>query len=157
MMIGGSLYLAICYWLALIFLMRNTNWRWFIAFAVVFSAMIYARDSLLFSYPLLIGLISFKTTEKMPVASYKSCLFLAFLFTSFGLLTLVKGSLAILCLTSGFLCISLFLATRNYWLASTCLTSILASNDALLAWFWAIACSSTCLSVANLFLSFWLF
>lgn len=127
MMVGGSLYLAISYWLALIFLMKTINWRWFIAFGVIFSAMIYARDSLLFSYPLLVGLISFKTTEKTPAANYKSCLFLAFLFTSFGLLILVKGSLAILCFTSGFLCITLFLATRNYLLASTCLSSILAS------------------------------
>lgn len=48
MMVGGSLYLALCYWIAIILLMQGIKWRWSIAFAILLFSMIYARDSLFF-------------------------------------------------------------------------------------------------------------
>jgi hypothetical protein len=127
MMIGGSFYLALSYWLALIFLMKTMKWRWIFVFSIFFLGMIYSRDSLLFSYPLLVGLISIKTAKQIEITNKFSCFFLAFLFAPFGLLTLVKGSLAILCLVSVLLCFSFFIAIKKLFLAILCLVSFIAA------------------------------
>lgn len=42
------------------FLMKPSRWYWTLIYCVPFLGMMYARDSLFFSYPLLAGLISFK-------------------------------------------------------------------------------------------------
>ena len=60
MMIIGSLYLALSYWLGLYCLTQKRPWYWVIVLCILFCTMIYSRDSLLFSYPFLVGLIIYQ-------------------------------------------------------------------------------------------------
>ncbi|WP_347251969.1 hypothetical protein [Legionella sp.] len=118
MTMGGSLYLAISYWICLILLMRGIQWHWSIVFGLLLFTMVYVRDSLFFSYPLLAGLVCFKMVsfEKgmttlsssfqrpamnrkklLPISNQHFPLSLILIFAPFGLLPLIKGSLLILC------------------------------------------------------------
>lgn len=134
MMVGGCLYLACAYWITLIFLMRGTHWYWTIFLVISLLVMTYARDSLLFIYPLLVGLICYKIISINENAlKYSSSISLvtklavAFLFTPFGLLPLIKGSLLILCLTITLLCALFFLCHKHTVLAFIALLSPLIS------------------------------
>lgn len=120
MMIGGSLYLACAYWLGLMLLMRGVKWYWTIFLLISLLIMTYARDSLFFIYPLLVGLICSKVIsineargQHAASISIGTKLALAFLFTPFGLFPLIKGSLLILCLTIALLC-TLFFFWHKY-------------------------------------------
>ncbi|KTD57004.1 transmembrane protein [Legionella santicrucis] len=138
MMNIGSLYLAISYWIALLFLMKNTRWHWIITFCVPLFGMLYARDSLFFSYALLVGLISFKImccTKEILNSNNTRMFLIAFLFTPFGLLALIKGSMLILCLAVACLCTVFFLVNKQIKFALMCLVSSIAS----LILFWLAA------------------
>ncbi len=135
MMVGGSLYLAFSYWVCIIFLMKGIPWRWVVAFCILLFSMIYARDSLLFSYPLLVGLVSYKIIflKNKTLEGNKSSLFLfAFIVAPLGLLTLIKGSLLILSVVMVALCAVFFTASRKKGFALVCLTSPLVT----LLFFW---------------------
>lgn len=81
LMMAGCFYLAISYWFCLLFLMRKTRWLWFFMLCIPFLGMIYARDSLFFSYPLLTGLISHQIISHDRIQlSNSSLLSLVFLF-----------------------------------------------------------------------------
>lgn len=138
MMIGGSMYLALSYWLGVALLIRGIKWRWSIAFAILLFGMIYARDSLFFSYPLLISLLCFKNLElennTRPLHSLSSYL-IAILFAPLGLLALVKGSLLIIAVVFSILCAAFFAIHHQRNKALTCLISPLIS----LIVFWMIA------------------
>jgi hypothetical protein len=114
LMICGSFYLAVFYWLGLIFLMQGIRWYGVLAFCVVFLGMIYSRDSLLFSYPLLSSLVGFKLISKeysWPINKY---FFMALIAAPLGLLSLIKGSVLILCFSTLLLCfIFLILMNQN--------------------------------------------
>ncbi|MFC7782479.1 hypothetical protein [Legionella taurinensis] len=86
LMYGGCLYLALSYGLLLMVLTSGIAWRWRCALALLFLMMIYSRDALLLSYPLLLGLAVFKYP-----APPRSLLALA--TAPLGLLILVKGTL----------------------------------------------------------------
>lgn len=138
MMDVGSLYLAISYWVALLFLMKNTRWYWPLIFCVPLFGMLYARDSLFFSYALLVGLISFKMMYQTKEISHSNntCMFLiAFFFTPFGLLALIKGSMLILCLAVTCLCSIFFLVNKQVKFGLMCFASLIAS----LTLFWLAA------------------
>ncbi|WP_040534608.1 hypothetical protein [Legionella drancourtii] len=131
MMILGSLYLAISYWIALLILMKNTPWRWILAFIGLLSAMMYVKDSLFFSYPLLLGLISYKSlVNKDPPQLPLTLWFL--LFAPLGLLVLIKCSLIMISLTSIALCALLFIESKKYHRAAICFIAPFASM--LLCW-----------------------
>ncbi|QMT60277.1 hypothetical protein HBNCFIEN_01649 [Legionella sp. PC997] len=120
MMILGCFYLALMYWVCLFFLMQKKRWYWTLIYCVPFLGMIYSRDSLFFSYPLLAGLCSFKIIY----LEHKHRLLLAFLlFAPFGLLALVKGSMLIICLLILFLYFIFFLAYKEKKIALICLIS----------------------------------
>lgn len=133
MMIGGSLYLACSYWMSIIFLMKGIKWHWTVAFSLCLLGMIYARDSLFFSYPLLVGLTSYnitcsKTTKPQNGLQHQITLVvIALLFAPFGLLPLIKGSLLILCIIVAMLCSLFFTLYRRNSLAFVCLASPIAS------------------------------
>lgn len=121
MMIGGSFYLAFFYWVSLILIIKGAKWQWTVVFGIMLFGMIYSRDSLLFSYPLLIGLICFQKPEL-----YKQNYFLVLftlLLTPFGLMPLIKGSLLILCFTMMMLCAVFFMLNQKSKLAIICLIS----------------------------------
>lgn len=126
MMLGGSLYLAFSYWLCLVFLMKGVQWRWTLAVCICLSGMIYARDSLLFSYPLLVGLANYKiliTAENNANTHKYTLCFFALLLAPFGLLPLIKASLLILCIVVTTLCFIYMSACKRKMLAGVCLLS----------------------------------
>lgn len=95
MMLWGTFYLAISYWLILFFLQKEITWYWWFIFAIVLSSFIYSRDALFFTLPLAFALLVFKQiTEPMPLKIWQFALFCLPL----GLLPLTKGSLLILCI-----------------------------------------------------------
>ncbi len=135
MMIGGSLYLACSYWLSIILLMRGINRRWTVLLGICLFGMIYARDSLFFTYPLLVGLASFRVVSTEDWGRSQSIPILwvtALLFAPFGLLPLIKGSILILCITVALLCMLFFILNKKNILALMCLTSPIVSM--LLFW-----------------------
>nr|WP_241480455.1 hypothetical protein [Legionella norrlandica] len=79
------------YWITIILLMRDIKWRWSIALAILLFGMIYARDSLFFSYPLIVGLLIHKEVLSQKAADNYSSLLFALLFTPLGLLPLIKA------------------------------------------------------------------
>ncbi len=144
MMMSGSLYLALCYWLSVILLMGKIKWHWILLFAVLLFTMIYARDSLFFSYPLLVGLICYQLVSQQGcfaalamtgIPNNYSPFYLTLLFTPFGLLPLIKGSLLILCTLFSILCSTLFIIHKRAICAMICLLSPIAS----LLLFWLAA------------------
>ncbi|WP_431606647.1 hypothetical protein [Legionella maioricensis] len=135
MMIGGSLYLACSYWLSLILLMSGIKWRWTVALGICLLSMIYARDSLFFTYPLLAGLANFKIISTRELAGNQRIPMLCvivLLFAPFGLLPLIKSSILILCLSVTLLCTLFFVLNKKNSLALICLVSPIASM--LLFW-----------------------
>lgn len=108
MMIAGSFYLALSYWFCLVILLDKVQMRWILLLFILFFGLVYSRDSLFFSYPLLVGLACYKRSE-MPNPSF---LWLV-LFTPFGLLPLIKGSLLLLCTVIIGLCFLFFLFTNR--------------------------------------------
>lgn len=123
LMMAGSFYLVFAYWLNLVFLMKGAQWRWVLAFAVLIFGMMYARDSLFFSYPLLVGLNSCKilNSDDTPLLTQNSSyLLLAIIFTPFGLLALIKGSLLILSAVVAGLCALLFFCFKERKRALIC-------------------------------------
>lgn len=138
LMISGCLSLAISYWICLLFLMRRKPWYWFLIYCVPFLGMIYARDSLFFSYPLLAGLISYQiisTENRAMFANIYLLLLVFFLFAPFGLLVLIKGSMLILCMLMLILCFIFFLTNNEKKLAFICL----ASPTVSIIFFWLVA------------------
>lgn len=135
LMLGGSFYLVISYWLNLVFLMRNAQWRWIVAFAVLIFGMIYARDSLFFSYPLLAGLNCCKALSDGGINRKPSLLFMMIILTPFGLLALIKGSLFILSAAVAGLVALLFLSVKERKPAVFCLLIPLIS----MVFFWVVA------------------
>ncbi|KTD01395.1 transmembrane protein [Fluoribacter gormanii] len=124
MMIVGCLYLALTYWGCLLFLMKKNKWYLALIYCVPFLGMIYSRDSLFLSYPLLAGLCSLKIKSlKHKITGHYLLLFAFYLFAPFGLLALIKGSMLITCLLMLFLCFIFFLANNENKLALICLVS----------------------------------
>ncbi|WP_019232365.1 hypothetical protein [Legionella anisa] len=124
LMIIGCLYLALCYWISLLFLMKPNRWYWTLIYCVPFLGMMYARDSLFFSYPLLAGLVSFKILFlKNKIENHSLLVFTFFLFAPFGLMALIKGSMLIICLLMLIICFIFFLAHNKKELALICLAA----------------------------------
>ena len=138
MMMGGSIYLALSFWLSIILLMHGIKWRWSFAFAVLIFGMIYARDSLFFSYPLMISLVCFKNLSSRTVTPYSdknTYVLLCLLFAPLGLLALIKGSLLIISGVVSILCSLFFALHKQKKMSVICLLSPLIS----VILFWTIA------------------
>lgn len=138
MMVSGSLYLAVSYWGCFVLLMKNVPWRWILAFCGILAGIMYLRDALFFSLPLLVGLLIFKILflEEGRLFKGKSApLYVALLFAPFGLLPLIKGTILILCGVIAVLCSIVFIASRQKILATTCLISPFVS----MVFFWVLS------------------
>ena len=115
--------------------MNRTPWYWAWAFGILLFGMVYAKDSFLFSYPLLTGLACFKLVSLKDwnlVASKYPRLLIAALFAPFGLLPLIKGTLLIVCFIVALLCAAFFIIYKRKTLAFICLITPLLSM--LLCW-----------------------
>ncbi|PPD42014.1 MAG: hypothetical protein CTY16_15310 [Methylobacter sp.] len=140
MMVSGSLYLALAYWAYLFLLMGNVQWLTIISLNAVLAGVVntggdfyislYSRDALLFSLPLLAGVVIFKI-QTAPDGGWlknKTAPFLiALLISPLGFLPLVKCSIMILCSAVALLCSALFFANGHKLLATLCLLSPMAS------------------------------
>lgn len=126
MMVVGSCYLALSYWFALILLTKSVAWRWLLALFLFFLTMLYARDSLLLSYPLLVGLVLYtQLNSKGVFLGYSPFLWLI-LFAPLALLSLVKGSFLLLSLALLLMCFALQWATKQYFAAALSFFSYLS-------------------------------
>jgi hypothetical protein len=127
MMIGGSLYLALSYWICLVVLIKGVPWRWPIALCAALACITISRDALLFLYPLLVCLTCYKITaitDCERVASiYSSPFFVFVIFMPFGLLVLIKGTILILCSVMILLCCIFFIFNRKITHTIACLAS----------------------------------
>jgi hypothetical protein len=137
MMVSGTLYLALSYWACIVLLMKKVQWPWVLALCAVLVLMDAKdqRDSLLFSYPLLVALAIFKmmhSEDSVAAVRRYSPLVVALLFAPFGLLILVKGSILILCGAVAVLCSIFFILSKREFLALICLASPVMSM--LLLW-----------------------
>lgn len=138
MMVSGSLYLALSYGAYFVILMKGVQWRWVLTFCAILAGLSYSRDALLLSFPLLVGLASFKIISSEGGALAKNKLapfYVALLFAPFGLLPLVKGTLLILCCTITVLCSAFFIANKQRVIAITCMLSPLVS----VLFFWGLS------------------
>lgn len=130
MMISGSLYLALSYWLCLVLLTKDVQWYWVVFFCATLAGMMYSRDTLLFSLPLLVGLLTFKMLlpeEGGLIRSKLAIFYVVLMFAPFGLLPLIKGSLLIICGAISSLCSALLVIKRHRLLAITCLITPIVS------------------------------
>lgn len=149
MMIIGSLYLALSYWVCFIFLIKNVRSYWVLVFCTFLAGLMYHRDILFFSFPLLIGLLIYKILlpEKVNIIKSKFMPFyLAFLFAPLGLLILIKGNLLFLCVAIAVLCSIFFILNKYKILAVICLLSPVIST----VFFWTISGQSV-LNLPNYF------
>lgn len=134
----SAVFLALCYWVSILVLMRGTHWIWSVPLWFVLSAFSYSRDALLLSYPLVVGLVCYRMTavdEESPAASIHRSVLLVVLFSAFGLLILVKGTALFLCAALTGLCCAYFIGNGLARYASICAVSVILS----VAFFWSLA------------------
>lgn len=110
MMLLGSLYLSLAYWLALAALVREGHKFLPWAMLLVLAGMMTSRDALLLSYPLLVGLACCRRPAPPLWLAVALC-------SPFGLMPLIKGSLGVLCALIGAV-IVLQLAVDKRWKAA---------------------------------------
>lgn len=141
LMLGSSFYFAFSYWLSALLFMRGNHLAWIVAFITVLAGLAYSPDALLFSYPLLVALLTFKrlnSQENTLEIIKHPYLVLILMFSPLGLLPLVKGSLIILCSTITGLCALLFIINKQYLKSFVCLVIPLLS----MCLFWVISYQS---------------
>ncbi|WP_449101562.1 hypothetical protein [Pseudomonas veronii] len=129
-MLSGSLYLAVICWLSLVFLAKKNSFIFLFSFVVLFSGLMYSRDALLFFLPLLVGLSTFKICSSHNQKSnngYSIGFFVCIIFSQFGFLPLVKGSLLILCCAVAITCTTFFFLKKRNVLAFISLLSPLCA------------------------------
>jgi len=138
LMLAGGLYLSISYGIAFILLTKDTREHLIFIFWLVLSGLIYSRDALLFSYPLIIALLYFKlfAFQNNIYNNNKVAIVLTIiLFFPFGLLILIKGSILILCGLILVISITLLLIIRRWLLV---LTVVVSSSISIII-FWIIS------------------
>jgi len=134
----GSLYLAIAYAAALIFITRKSAAFLLLINIAAFSFFKQYADTLLSSYALIMGIYCYQLIY-LPIDSRRSrvgMLFLTFvLFTPFGLYPLVKGSIYVLYFAIATLSSGILLYFKKWYLALSIPVAIITS----LVLFWIIA------------------
>ncbi|HEY6132325.1 MAG TPA: hypothetical protein VIV27_09905, partial [Halioglobus sp.] len=138
LMVWGSLYFSLSFWLAALLNFRGSNFYLKAAFILTLASIINSPDSLLILYPLLVGTHLFNVTTSMPDGDNVTCRWhvgLVALFAPFGLLPLIKGSSIFSCAAIAALCV-LLLGLRKSWasVATMCLTPLVS-----LMLFWVAA------------------
>ena len=135
----GCGYLAVSYWLALVYLCRNGRWYLPWAMTLVLAAIMSerdARDALLMSYPMLVGLVCFRfATRPSDAPARFPAAVVAALGTGLGLLLLVKGSMAGSCGLIGAVVAALCAVQRRWRLVLAIAVSPLVG----MVVFWLIA------------------
>jgi hypothetical protein len=153
LMIWGSVFLGLAYFVLLLFLGKGQKSYGLFLYGLFLAGILNSRDTLLFSYPLMLGLVAYRMTlpdghaMKLQLATRFKKSF-AILFAPLGLLPLIKGSLLPICGVTAVLCCVLFWHCGEKGLAylalvSTALSCVLlwaAANQPILAlprFFWS--------------------
>lgn len=133
-MLAGSALLAVVFLLCIAILLRHRAGRWPAFACLALFLLLAGADSLLLALPLLatLALLSWLHDEQPPRWAL-AVLVLA--WTSFGLLPLVKGTLALLCAVAALLSAAALLHARRFSLAALSLACPLVA----LAAFWCAA------------------
>ena len=139
LMLFGSIYLAINYWVVLICFMKERYWFWSVAYGVALAGIIPCyRDQLMFSYPLLLALLVYCFVSDQNKRNSWMRWIVPFLFLPLGLLPIIKGSLILLCCFVPLWCSWFCFFNRERFLAILCpLMGVMA-----LLLFWIIAGAS---------------
>ena len=128
-------YLSLAYWLGIVELTRSGNRYLPWGLWVVLAGLVYSRDGLLLSYPLLVGLICCRSTAWWTESRRTSRLVIAYLFSSFGLLPLIKVSGSVMCGLIGLITCVQFARHRRFDLVA----SAIGAAAGTMAVFWVIA------------------
>src|ERR1041384_57654 len=114
----GSGLLSLACWYAIVQLTRDCKRYALWALWIVLVGLMYSRDALLLSYPFLAGLVCCQSQARWSELSRNAARAeVAFLFSAFGLLPLIKGSILVLCGLIGLVAIVLFGQRRRWDLA----------------------------------------
>jgi hypothetical protein len=95
LMICGSLFLGLAYFLLLFLLGMNEKLYLVLLYGLLLAAFVNSRDALLFSYPLMLGLLAYRLTlpdghrMRLPLSNSTGT-FLVILFAPLGFLPLIK-------------------------------------------------------------------
>ena len=131
LMLGGSIFLGLCYSSLLITLAAVMKRRWMpIVFVAVAASLMYShepirdapRDALLYSYPLLLALLTYRITADRDndISSKRFKIIFALLFLPLGLLPLVKASLLLICGSLAVCSVFLLLRDKQNRMAGLC-------------------------------------
>lgn len=137
LMLVGSTYLAVSYWIAFAILIKNNYWHFVLAFLVLIVATV-TRDALLYTYPLLAGLACFNLINSPDGIKVKDKYTLALtivLFFPFGLLLLIKGSILLLCGLIAGTSFILFLINKRWYSALAVMISPICAT----LFFWTLS------------------
>lgn len=132
---GGSLYLALAYFACILKFTEHGQWRWVAVFYASLAALSPLSDQLFFLFPVLVALVTARfvlAPQDGARARAVSLALLAFLFSAFGLLALVKGTLVVLCSLVAFLCAGFCLVHKQKVLSLLCVLAPVVS--ALFFW-----------------------
>jgi len=137
LMIGGGIYIAIIYCVCLVLIAGMQRWAWIFIFSGLLASVMYSPDSILFTVPLMVGLAVNKCViPSGSDAGEKIKYFLIFLiFSVFGFLPLIKGSLLLLCGATAFLSAFYLWLSKRTAMAVLCMVSPVIS----LPLFWVVS------------------
>ncbi len=128
LMVFGSLFLGLCYAVALLYLAKDKPTTHVVLLVYIVMFLAPQTDALLFSYPLILvtGIAAFisKTEQKLNIWQL---LIIAIIFAPLGLLPLIKGSLLPLCSTISIAIACYFFYHRYRTLGLLALISPIAS------------------------------
>lgn len=119
MALSASLYLVVCYFLAILILSKHINWRLILSFCVALVIFPYSADAMLSLYPILVLLaVSYMITPQVRPSnsaneSKKTVALIWLLFLPLGLLPLIKGSLIFACAPIIALCSVYLILSRH--------------------------------------------
>lgn len=137
LMMGGAIYLALTYAFALILLLRGAG---FIQMAGLWLAIVAPSlsDNLFYLYPLLVGLVLWSLSDsqaKVPRSAWQLWWLPFVLCFPFGMLSLIKGSFAIICVMVAGLSVG-FLVMRRMFVSATAIAIALVVS---IIFFWVLA------------------
>ncbi|WP_054052315.1 hypothetical protein [Pseudomonas nunensis] len=138
LMLLGSVFLALAYTVGTLFLINKERWCLGLVYSLFLASLVYSRDSLLFSFTLIVAASAYKAMMLKETGSEKSKsinLALIILLFSLGLPALIKGSMLILCGAISILCFLLFVMKKEKALA----VMSLALPASSMIFFWLVS------------------
>ena len=115
----GCVLLSISYWASMVS-NKKISWDWKHIAWVLTLGIVCSRDSILLSVPLFAAFATIKhsgSEGELPSSTIFDCFIVAVIFSSFGLLPLVKGSFIGMCLAVLSICFVYFLLRKRILIA----------------------------------------